>query len=228
MAAQIAHDVVKEAQSMGASSPIGDIETSTSPVPADSGLETQSKDQPVVYSSTASKSINGDDESIPDTIFLTGPRRELSKSPFGDKASLLAEASGGSDTDTSKPDSLSRKDSGGTGHARSNSVKKPTSFKSVSVTKNFLAKAAVSTPTSRPGEKSELYFQRDCCSGIILTPEVVLVGQSTANSTLKPRLVAKSALGGLSSRSGVSSGAGAGAGPDASKVWNKNRRMCKC
>jgi hypothetical protein len=38
-------------------------------------------------------------------------------------------------------------------HIRSNSVKKPASFKAVSVTKNFLAKSAVSTPSVRPGDK---------------------------------------------------------------------------
>lgn len=41
------------------------------------------------------------------------------------------------------------------GHVRSGSVKKPTSFKSVSVTKNFLAKAATAQPVVRPGEKGE-------------------------------------------------------------------------
>jgi len=34
-------------------------------------------------------------------------------------------------------------------HARSNSVKKPTSFKAVSVTKNFLAKAGTTTPNAK-------------------------------------------------------------------------------
>jgi hypothetical protein len=50
----------------------------------------------------------------------------------------LADASGGSDTDASRPEVGSS--------VRSSSVKKPTSFKAVSVTKNFLAKAAGSTP----------------------------------------------------------------------------------
>ena len=59
----------------------------------------------------------------------------------------IADASGGSDTDVSKQESGAAL--GGKHHVRSNSVKKPTSFKAVSVTRNFLAKAAGSTPTSK-------------------------------------------------------------------------------
>lgn len=42
------------------------------------------------------------------------------------------------------------------GHVRSGSVKKPASFKSVSVTKNFLAKAATAQPVARTGEKGRI------------------------------------------------------------------------
>ena len=42
------------------------------------------------------------------------------------------------------------------GHVRSGSVKKPTSFKSVSVTKNFLAKAATAQPVVRTGKKGRI------------------------------------------------------------------------
>ena len=95
-----------------------------------------------------------------------------------------------------------------TGHLRSSSTKKPASFKSVSVTKNFLAKSAVSAPSARPGEK------------------IAPAGQasSTAQPTTKPRLVAKSGSGlGNVPRSSLSKPNGAGSGPDASKVWNKNQ-----
>jgi hypothetical protein len=64
-----------------------------------------------------------------------------------------ADVSGGSDSDTTKPDgenSGSKKSTGEKGHSRSQSVKKPASFKAVSVTKSFLAKAATGTvPTSK-------------------------------------------------------------------------------
>ena len=66
------------------------------------------------------------------------------------------DASGGSDTDTSKADSTEQRDQGTLGHVRSNSVKKPLSFKTVSVTKNFLAKSAVVGQASKAaGDKSE-------------------------------------------------------------------------
>lgn len=72
----------------------------------------------------------------------------------------VADGSVGSDTETTK--TLTSEDAGkdvyeAPHHARSNSVKKPTSFKAVSVTKNFLAKAGtVTTPNAKiNGDKSE-------------------------------------------------------------------------
>lgn len=59
----------------------------------------------------------------------------------------------GSDTDVCKAltSDIGNKDvSDGSHHARSNSAKKPITFKAVSVTKNFLAKAGTTpTPTSK-------------------------------------------------------------------------------
>lgn len=120
----------------------------------------------------------------------------------------LAEISGGSDTDISRPGSVDQAKERPGRHIRSNSVKKPASFKAVSVTKNFLAKSAVSTPSVRPGDK------------------VSPAGQTNASAqpTAKPRLVAKSGSGlGTVPRSSLSKLNGAGSGPDASKVWNKNQ-----
>ncbi|TID26009.1 hypothetical protein E2P81_ATG03786 [Venturia nashicola] len=96
------------------------------------------------------------------------------------------------------------------GHVRSGSVKKPTSFKSVSVTKNFLAKAATAQPIVRPGEKG---------STITNGPAPTL----TTVATAKPRLVAKLGTGGNGLRAGGPSKLNGASGPDASKVWNKNR-----
>ena len=62
---------------------------------------------------------------------------------------IAIDGSAGSDTDTGGPlkqDPISKDESDVPHHARSNSVKKPTTFKAVSVTKNFLAKAG--TPTA--------------------------------------------------------------------------------
>jgi hypothetical protein len=116
----------------------------------------------------------------------------------------IADGSGGSDTDISRPGSVdqSKQDAD---HVRANSMKKPSTFKSVSVTKNFLAKSAVSTPVARPGEKP-----------------ASAAPTSTASLLLaRPRLVAKSGSGNAPRTLGTINGAGAG--PDASKVWNKNQ-----
>jgi hypothetical protein len=151
MAEQFAHDVVNSAQSMGAPPSIGDIAASSSHIVVDAVPAVATSPSSFSSDVSALKSSGHGDEVAHTPVTEAGlPIREFSKSPLGDR-SLLADASGGSDTDTSKPDSVGRKE--GAGHNRSNSVKKPTSFKSISVTKNFLAKAAISTPTSRIAEK---------------------------------------------------------------------------
>ena len=72
----------------------------------------------------------------------------------------VVDGSIGSDTETAKtlnPDDAGKDASEAPHHARSNSVKKPTTFKAVSVTKNFLAKAGTAT-TPNPkvnGEKGD-------------------------------------------------------------------------
>ena len=74
-----------------------------------------------------------------------------------------ADVSGGSDTEVTRPEYHPQSvlpDSEAKGHHRSNSVKKPASFKAVSVTKNFLAKAANGTPqpSKLGGEKGFRIF----------------------------------------------------------------------
>ncbi|KAF2473935.1 uncharacterized protein BDR25DRAFT_126217 [Lindgomyces ingoldianus] len=140
-------------------------------------------------------------------LLVNGDSGEQSPAEDGTQQAI-GEASGGSDTDISRPGSVDQAKERGSGHLRSNSVKKPAAFKSVSVTKNFLAKSAVSTPSARPGEK------------------VAPAGQTSASTqqSAKPRLVAKSGSGmGNVPRSSLSKLNGAGTGPDASKVWNKNQ-----
>ena len=117
----------------------------------------------------------------------------------------LADASGGSDTDISRPGSVdpTKQEAG---HVRTNStVKKPSAFKSVSVTKNFLAKSAVATPAARTGDKAAP-----------AAPSAAALAL-----TAKPRLVAKLGTGNVPRTLGKVNGASAG--PDASKVWNKNQ-----
>ena len=93
-------------------------------------------------------------------------------------------------------------------HERTNSVKKPTTFSKVSVTKNFLAKSATAVPVvAKPGEK----------------PSPVGTPSQSLNSALKPRLIAKTGASIRDVQKTRMGSDGAG-GPDASKVWNKNRR----
>jgi hypothetical protein len=75
----------------------------------------------------------------------------------------------------------------------------------VSVTKNFLAKSAVTVPATRPGDK------------------IANTAQTSVSTlqTAKPRLVAKSGVSNVPRSLGKLNGAGSG--PDASKVWNKNQ-----
>ncbi|KAF2396673.1 hypothetical protein EJ06DRAFT_533937 [Trichodelitschia bisporula] len=206
MAEQDVRDVVKEAQSAGDASSADVIASTTSSTAAGNGKAQQ------IDASSKSNLINhgGDsDSAVANYPSETHIVRESalhepadSSHSDGHAGHFTGDMSAGSDTDTSKPEGL--KDGG---HARSNSLKKPTTFKSVSVTKNFLAKAAVGAPNAKPTDKGPSTAQTN----------------TLAQQTAKPRLVAKSALGGGASRAGVASMSGAGTGPDASKVWNKNR-----
>ena len=92
-------------------------------------------------------------------------------------------------------------------HTRTNSVKKPTTFSKVSVTKNFLAKSATAAPAApKTGDKP--------------SP----VGTPPLASAAKPRLIAKTGTT-LRDVQKARLGVEGSTGPDASKVWNKNRRM---
>lgn len=135
-------------------------------------------------------------------FLVNGDAGEISAT---ESQNAAGEGSGGSDTDISRPGSVDPAKQP-SGHLRTNSsAKKPASFKSVSVTKNFLAKSAVTAPVTRPGDKA---------------PSASTVATS-ALQTARPRLVAKSG-GGNTPRS-LGKLNGAGSGPDASKVWNKNQ-----
>jgi len=113
-----------------------------------------------------------------------------------------------SDTEGSRGDASEQKNDE-KHHARTNSVKKPTTFSRVSVTKNFMAKSASPTPMApKLGDKP--------------SPAGV---QPAVSSALKPRLIAKTGAASLRDAQKARPGAEGAGGPDASKVWNKNRRM---
>lgn len=110
-------------------------------------------------------------------------------------------------------------------HVRSDSVKKPTTFSKVSITKNFLNKAAPTTAAapSKIGEKREFILNKLQPGTESDSPAASPASAATLTAKIGPRLVAKagSSLGNLQkARPGPQSVGG----PDASKVWNKNRR----
>jgi hypothetical protein len=133
--------------------------------------------------------------------------------PDGLINSAEVSVSGGSDTEATKAEA-SKSESEGKGHIRSAStVKKLISFKAVSVNKTFLA--AKGAAPAKPGEKG--------ASGSTLLPTAPLT-----SSTPRPRLVAKLGSGLRDSaprNAAATNGGKTGAAPDASAVWNKNRRM---
>lgn len=122
---------------------------------------------------------------------------------------------GGSDTEASKTETA-KVDGEEKGHGRTAStVKKPTSFKPVSVNKKFLA-------TKGPAPAALLK------AGDAVPGTTTAQPGASASATLRPRLVAKTgnSLRDSAPRTSASANGGkAGAAPDASAVWNKNRRM---
>ncbi|KAI5457168.1 hypothetical protein BGZ63DRAFT_417478 [Mariannaea sp. PMI_226] len=120
--------------------------------------------------------------------------------------------SGGSDTEASRADGSKGKD-GDRGHGRTgSSVKKPATFKAVSVNKTFLAaKANATSASAKVVEKQN--------TGSSTPP----LGQAALSS--RPRLVAKTGSGvrDSSPRFSASANGKPGSAPDPSVVWNKNR-----
>jgi hypothetical protein len=117
--------------------------------------------------------------------------------------------SGGSDNEAARSDASKSKDDA-KGHGRvSSSVKKPASFKAINVNKTFLtAKAPAPGAQPKTAEKAPP------------VPSAPSPAPGIATAT-RPRLVAKSGSGVVTKGSGAN---GAKLAPDASAVWNKNRR----
>ena len=130
------------------------------------------------------------------------------------------------------PDTVNKDVPEGPHHARTNSVKKPITFKAVSVTKSFLAKAgSVTTPANKGnGDKSGLISMVWLSKGYKLTiaaPSAAANSGNTVSQAPRPRLVAKTASGPQTSTPksmNSLSKNGAGVGPDPNQVWNRNRR----
>jgi hypothetical protein len=143
-----------------------------------------------------------------------GSKKSNTESAEAGVISAEVSVSGGSDTEASKAET-SKTAGDDKGHVRTTStVKKPTSFKPVSVNKTFLAaKAATAAAPSKLGDKP--------AAGAPAT----LTGPSTTAPS-RPRLVAKSgsSIRDSSPRTAASANGGKPGTPDGSAVWNKNRR----
>jgi hypothetical protein len=244
MAEQVSHNVVNESESAGGSLPADVAVNYTTETLADDGASTQ---YPLSDAKITDELANDTNTALtsnaqaPDAAagpsagsaadgvaavpaIVTDPSKSsegqvTSANGVSDSANLgenaaddvsvqgSADISLQSDAEGSKGDAIELKEDD-KHHMRANSVKKPATFSKVSVSKTFMAKSATPTPAAtKLGDKPSP-------AG---TPPA-------ASSVAKPRLIAKSGstLGNVQkSRLGAD---GAGGGPDASKVWNKNRR----
>ena len=226
MAETSTQDVVNQAQSVGDSSPIdvsGRIQTSTDAGAGDegsgSGVEKQN-----ASGATPSAVNNQDVRAAPGKLRhierITDRHQDASNtettSDYAHVNGIDSASHQGSEdagyqrsTDGEAQGSESHGPEDSNWRQRSNSTaKRATSFKSVNVTKTYLAKTGTSATNAIKTGMDK--------------------GSAGAQSTIataaapKPRLVAKL---GRDKLSHSISGAPAPGGPDASKVWNRNRRM---
>lgn len=227
MAEQQAQDEIKGTLSVGGSAPV-DVSAashSTSTAQGDEGSEGGISQAQV----TAHSSQPAPAPTLPQLERLTNVAGDSSSDDANSAPLSAADVAVGSDTE-SRADSTDVGKSDPAGHERSNSItaKKLTSFKSVSVTKNFLAKSAATTapPVKASSEKGMLRLRRYTEEARMLTTlSTASTGPSPSpvpQAGLRPRLVAKS---GNNARP-IAPGPGykAAGGPDASKVWNRNQR----
>ncbi|KAI1261070.1 hypothetical protein F5Y18DRAFT_214756 [Xylariaceae sp. FL1019] len=167
-----------------------------------------SEPSPIQPSADDSTALNVEPPSVAVNGSAEGVDNEISE--IVDELVNSAEASVNSGSDTEASSKPGAKLTGDKGHVRSSSVvKKPQSFKSVSVNRTFLAPKTAPNAASRP----------DSAAGTpAATPQTTF-----APSASRLKLVAKSGsnLGGASktlSSNGKPSGA-----PDGNTVWNRNR-----
>lgn len=166
----------------------------------------------------ATPSISPDHELNTEQPIVNGSAEKDENKPDTDNADSIVYSaepsiSGGSDTENSKAETSKGVDE--KGHVRNiSTVKKPTSFKSVTVNKTFLAaKGAGTVLPSKAGDKGS-------------TGSTPAQTGPSLSAIARPRLVAKSGSGLRDSAprtAATSNGGKAGAAPDASAVWNKNR-----
>jgi len=169
MAEKYTQDVVNEAQSMGNSLPVDEPATISNVTTAGDGKvatnasnhveETHLSTNELALQPPATE-ISSANQAVPQSNDTSAVEEEVQPTAEERVAQqAVIDASGGSDTDTSK-DGTGQGTDGASGHVRSGSVKKPISFKAVSVTRNFLAKSTTTVPTVKSSEKGKV--QMNC------------------------------------------------------------------
>ncbi|PGH26853.1 hypothetical protein AJ80_01434 [Polytolypa hystricis UAMH7299] len=203
MAEQSSHDVVNQTRSGGELSP-SDVPASK-PDNITAGGDAEGV-KPNTNTETETKQSMHTTQAAGGTLGVNGSNAVSNARDDAISISNAGDASGGSDTDTSRADTRGSTDE--SQHARTNSVKRPTSFKPVSFAKFSVAKSPGSMQASKAAPFSS-------------SPS------STTSPSLssRPRLVAKtgSSLRDSALKSTTRGGKSGSAGPDPNQVWNKNR-----
>ncbi|KAF2226955.1 hypothetical protein BDZ85DRAFT_190200, partial [Elsinoe ampelina] len=179
--------------------------TDTADLNANSTLANGKLSNPSQSSDLLDAHVNGNGQhadhlSVADTASVQGSVPDFDSRDAGSVGDAAI-----SDTDSRGDAGEQGKDTNG--NIKSGAVKKPTTFKAVSVTKNFLAKTATSTPSVKVGEKRKEIF--------VTAPAV-----SSPQTMARPRLVAKSGSG---LRDSPRPRPGAEGPSEGNTVWNKNR-----
>lgn len=114
-------------------------------------------------SSTTSELANGNSVSTEQSEENgSGELEVLKDSTNIHEDSTAGDSNVGSDTDTSRADSTEQSKDAQGNIIRSGSIKKPTTFKSVSITKSFLAKTAAVPPAAKVGDKGRSIITCRC------------------------------------------------------------------
>jgi hypothetical protein len=248
MAEQVSHNVVNVSESASGSSPLVDVvanHTSTAASEGGNNTDATSAYKPqdsyannsntpdgreVEGGHAATEPSAGDAVAKPDNVPAISPPSDADHGSHmtngvHDSASQGSVIEDGGSQDVSavnsdtegKGEALEMKD--GHLHVRTNSVKKPATFSKISVTKNFLAKSASTAPVAaKTGEKG--MASCSICTSTTNTTAAAPVNPVAPPAT-KPRLIAKS--GATLQLQKARQNAESPSGPDASKVWNKNR-----
>ncbi|KAF2721619.1 hypothetical protein K431DRAFT_294196 [Polychaeton citri CBS 116435] len=245
MAEQVSHNVVGNSESTGGFAPLVDAHANDSTTTIAGNGNKSSNHAKISYPEPANDTNSENTLSAESTTLASSSTNAYSRVGFGDGSGLTngvqkvaaqessvdgrttpdisGNVSVSSDTDRSGLDGGEIGRDGVLNRpARANSIKKPTTFSKVSVTKNFMAKTAAGGAPStvvQPSSKGESLSTLALPGGRLTTSLASPISAASTPIT-KPRLIAKT---GSSLISKPKATADSASGPDGSKVWNKNQ-----